>query len=107
MRGSSQSGIDLQLRCESDTYKFDFVGEVEASSDNNISGRWTERTRNIGGTVIGSAYGNRIQIHIESSAFAADLVIVTRGRRMSVNVDSAGGGVKAQTSITLEPTGRR
>jgi hypothetical protein len=107
LRGSSQSEIDLQLKCESDSYKFEFVGDVDANTSNSISGHWTERTRNVGGTVIGSAHGNRIQIHIESSAFAGDLVIVTRGRRMSVNIDSAGGGVRAQTSITLEPTGRR
>ena len=100
-RGSNQTGIDLQLKCDSDTYKFEFVGDVEAGSNNAITGFWTERTRNVGGSVIGSARGDRIQIHIESSAFAADLVIIARNRRMSVSIDSAGGGVRAKTAISM------
>ena len=106
VRGSSQSELDLQLKCDSDTYKFELVSDVEANADGSITGRWTERTRSVGGSVIGSKRGDRIQIHIESTAFAADLVIVARSRRMSVSINSAGGGVRAQTSIALTQTSK-
>lgn len=100
-RGSSGHDIDLELRCASDTYNFDLVGDFAADAGNQIAGRWSERSRNIGGTVIGMARGDRIQIHVESSAFAADLIMLTRGRRQSVSIDSQGGGQFVKASITL------
>lgn len=100
-RGSSQHEIDLQLRCASDSYNFDLSGQFTADEQNQISGRWTERTRSIGGTAVGNARGDRLQLHIESSGFAADLVMVTRSRRQSVTIDSQGGGQIVKASITL------
>ena len=100
-RGSSQHEIDLQLRCASDSYNFDLSGQFTADEQNQISGRWTERTRNIGGTAVGNAHDDRLQIHVESSGFAADLVMVTRNRRQSVTIDSQGGGQIVKASITL------
>ncbi len=91
----------LQLACKSDSYSFDLVGDFEADKSNQITGRWTERSRSIGGTVIGRARGDRIQIHVESSAFAADLVMVTRQSRQAVSIDSHGGGQVVKASIQL------
>ncbi len=100
-RGSSEHEIDLQLRCASDSYNFDLSGQFTADEKNQITGRWTERSRNVGGTAIGQAQGERLQIHTESSAFSADLVILTRSRRQSVTIDSRGGGQIVKASITL------
>jgi hypothetical protein len=100
-RGSSEHEIDLQLRCASDSYNFDLSGQFTADEQNQVTGRWTERSRNVGGTAIGNAQGERLQIHTESSAFSADLVIVTRSRRQSVTIDSQGGGQIVKASITL------
>jgi hypothetical protein len=100
-RGSSQRDIDLHLRCASDSYNFDLTGGFNTDASDQITGRWTERSRNVGGTVIGNARGDRIQVHVESSAFAADMVMVTRGRRQSVTIDSQGGGQIVKASITL------
>jgi hypothetical protein len=100
-RGSSEHEIDLQLRCASDSYNFDLTGQFTADEQNQISGRWTERTRSIGGTAVGNARGERMQIHVESSGFAADLVMQTRNRRQSVTIDSQGGGQIVKASITL------
>jgi len=99
--GSSQHEIDLQLRCASDSYNFDLAGTFTADERNQVSGRWTERSRNIGGTAVGNARGDRLQLHVESSAFSADLVMVTRNRRQSVTLDSQGGGQIIKASITL------
>jgi hypothetical protein len=100
-RGSSEHEIELQLRCASDSYNFDLTGEFTADEKDQITGRWTERSRNVGGIAIGNAQGERLQIHTESSAFSADLVMVTRGRRQSVTIDSQGGGQIVKASIAL------
>ncbi len=100
-RGSSAHQVDLSLRCTSDSYNFDLTGDFSADAGNRITGRWTERTRNIGGTAIGLARGDRLQIHIESSAFAATLNMVTRNRRQTVSIDSRGAGQVVKGSISL------
>lgn len=100
-RGSSEHQIDLQLRCASDSYNFDLTGQFSADDNNQINGQWTERTRNVGGTAVGNAQGERLQLHIESSGFAATLVMLTRNRRQSVSIDSQGGGQIIKASITL------
>ena len=89
------------MRCASDSYNFDLSGQFTADEKDQITGRWTERSRNVGGTAIGNAQGERLQIHTESSAFSADLVIVTRNRRQSVTIDSQGGGQIVKASIAL------
>jgi hypothetical protein len=100
-RGSTQHEIDLQLRCDSDSYKFDLNGQFQADENNHISGSFTERTRSVGGTVVGNGQGPRIQIHVESSGFSATMVIVTTGARQAVNIDAQGGGQFVKASITL------
>jgi hypothetical protein len=99
--GSTQHQVDIQLSCSSDSYHFDLVSQFQADASNQISGRWTESTRNIGGTGIGYARGSNMQIHIETSAFAATLHMVTRGSRQSVTIGSQGGGQIANVSLTL------
>jgi hypothetical protein len=99
--GSTQHEVNVQLSCSSDSYHFDLDSQYQADENNQITGRWTERSRNIGGTGIGNVRGNRIQIHIETSAFAATLHMVTRGSRQSVTIDSQGGGEIANVSLTL------
>lgn len=98
---SSGHQAKLELTCKSDTYSFDLVGDFQADEGERISGRWTERSRHIGGTVLGQARGDRIQILVESSAFAAKLVMLTRGSRQSVSIDSHGGGQVVTASINL------
>ena len=98
---SSGHAVNLELTCKSDSYSFDLVGDFRANASGAISGRWTERSRGIGGTVIGQGRGDYIQILVESSAFAAKLVMVTRGRRQSVSIDSHGGGQVVKASIGL------
>ena len=100
-RGSSGSTIVIRLTCDSDSYKFNLTGDFNADSGNSISGRWTETTRNVGGTAIGRVNGDRFELHIESSAFAANLRMVTKTDRQSVTFDAQGGGQIVDASITL------
>lgn len=96
--------VDLEFGCNSDNYKFDLTGEFEADETGHFSGRWTERSRNIGGTAIGTVRGGTLQTHIESSAFAANLKLITRGRQQSINLDSQGAGQIVTATITLRRT---
>jgi hypothetical protein len=100
-RGSTGHQVDLRLSCDSDSYKFDLSGNFSVDASNQLSGRWTEQSRSIGGTVLGLANGNRLQIHIESSAFSANLHMTTRSRRQTVRIDSHGGGQVVTASISL------
>lgn len=100
-RGSSQTEIDLQLSCTSDSYSFDLVGQFQADEGNKLTGRWSENSRNVGGTAIGTVRGDRMQVHVESSAFSASLTMVTRGKKQAINFDAHGGGQVVDSSITL------
>jgi hypothetical protein len=99
--GRNPRDVELQLRCASESYNFDLIGQFTADEQNQVSGRWTERTRSTGGTAVGNARGDRLQLHIESAGFAADLVMVTRNKRQSVDIDSHGAGQIVKASITL------
>lgn len=94
--------IDLQLACKSDSYNFDLTGEFEADASGQINGRWTERSRSVGGTAIGTARGQTLRLHVESAAFAADIALTTRGQRQSISLDSHGAGQTVTASIALQ-----
>jgi hypothetical protein len=102
--GSAPNEIHLQLRCASDSYNFDLFGEFSVDGQNQVAGRWTERTRSVGGTAVGNASGDRLQLHVESAGFAAELVMVTRNKHQSVTIDSHGAGQVVKASISLNRT---
>jgi len=101
VHGATGHDIDLQLRCASDSYNFDLAGKFTADELNRVSGQWTERSRNIGGIAIGNAFGDRMQLHVESNAFTAELQMVTRSPKQRVTINSKGGGRVIKASITL------
>jgi hypothetical protein len=103
-QGSAPNEIHLQLRCASDSYNFDLSGEFAVDGQNQVNGRWTERTRSVGGTAVGNTSGDRLQLHVESAGFAAELVMVTRNKRQSVTIDSHGAGQVVRASISLNRT---
>lgn len=101
-RPRGNAGIDLQLGCRSDSYSFDLTGEFEADDSGQVSGRWTEHSRNVGGTAIGTARAGTLRLHVESSAFAANLTLTTRGQRQTISLDSHGAGQTVTASMTLQ-----
>ena len=97
--GGNGSAMQLGLRCASDSYNFNLVGDVE-SDGRAVSGSWSETTRNANGTVSGRVDGNRIQVVARSNIFSAGLSLVTRGNRQSVAIQPQGTEV-SEVSITL------
>lgn len=98
-RGASD--LDVKLRCASDSYNFDLTGELSADSSNSISGRWSEHSRGIGGTVTGTARGDRMQIVVESSGFSAIVRLVMQGKRQEVTIESQAGGQPVKASVAM------
>src|ERR1700693_571648 len=64
--------LQQTLRCASDSYKFDLSSNV-TSDGNNISGRWSETSRNIVGNLQGSAGGRAIDGAGEGGGFCRPL----------------------------------
>ncbi len=89
------------MRCASDSYNFDLSGEFAVDGQNQVNGRWTERTRSVGGTAVGNASGDRLSLHVESAGFSAELVMITKNKRQSVIIDSHGAGQVVKASISL------
>lgn len=100
-RPIGQHEIKLELRCASDSYKIDLAGDFNADERDHISGSWTERTRGVSGSIFGQAQGDRLLVNAASPGFSAELLMVTRGRRQSISIDSKGGGQVVKAFITL------
>lgn len=100
-RQNGGQDVNLKLTCKSDNYSFDLSGDFEADANDRITGQWTEHTRHVGGSVTGRARGGRLLVRAESPALNANLSMITRGRRQSVQLKAAGGGQEVSASITL------
>jgi len=85
------SGLALKqsLHCASDSYKFDLSSDVTSQGD-RISGYWSEASRNVNGSLQGTAGGGRIEVFVQAAGFAANLILQTNGSRQTVEISSKG-----------------
>jgi hypothetical protein len=81
--------LKQNLRCASDSYKFDLSSEVTSQGD-RISGNWSEASRNVFGNLQGTAGGGQIDVFVEAAGFAANLTLRTTGNRQTVQISSKG-----------------
>jgi hypothetical protein len=91
--------LKLELRCASDSYKFELNGNV-AYNDGQISGNWNETSRNAAGDITGTATAGKIEVRAVGQTFAAFLNINTRGSSQSVSIKSPGSTMQ-EVTITL------
>jgi hypothetical protein len=91
--------LQQKLRCASDSFTFELQSDVNHSAG-QISGQWTEVTRNVGGSVSGRASTGKIQALVNGPAFAASLALTMNGDRQSVLIRSDSTAL-TQVSITL------
>jgi hypothetical protein len=96
---ASGANMTLDLRCASDSYKFELRSNV-SYADGKVSGNWSEATRNAAGQLIGSGSGNKVDLRAEGQTFAALLSMVTRGDRQVVSIRSP-GSTMSEVAITL------
>lgn len=85
----SGKALKQSLRCASDSYKFDLSSDV-VSEGTEITGNWSEASRNVFGTVRGRAGGGDIDVFVEAAGFAANLSLHAAGNKQSVSIKSKG-----------------
>ena len=95
--GGSETQIDL--RCASDSYKFELSAQV-VYRDGQVSGNWTEKTRSVAGQISGTANASRIDVRAIGQTFAALLLITTRSDSQTVSIKSPGSQMQ-EVAITL------
>ena len=82
------SSLALTIRCASASYKFELQSNV-AHSGGVISGTWAEMTHRVGGTISGSASGNRINARVEG-VLSAMLSVSTSAGKQSISIEAPG-----------------
>jgi hypothetical protein len=83
------TGLKQNLHCASDSYKFDLSSDVTSKGD-QISGRWSEASRNIFGNLLGTVADGQIDVFVDAAGFAANLSLRTRGNKQTVQISSKG-----------------
>src|ERR1700694_4594122 len=63
-------GLKQSLHCARDSYKFALSSDVTSQGD-RISGYWSEASRNVNGSLQGTAGGGRIEVFVQAAGFAA------------------------------------
>jgi hypothetical protein len=86
---TSGLGLKQTLRCASDSYKFDLISDVKSQGE-RVSGQWNETTRNIFGSLQGTAGGGKIDVMVEAPGFTASLALRTSGNKQTVQISSKG-----------------
>lgn len=90
------SGIILHqnLRCASDSYKFEVRSSLQAEGV-QLTGTWTEVTRQATGSVSGSIRGDDITTSVQGTGFSANLNVTTHGNAQAVSINPEGTDIKA------------
>jgi hypothetical protein len=97
--GDSGSNLRQELRCASDSYKFEMSTNI-TEMRGQLAGNWTENTRHVAGRVTGHANPTTIQARAEGDTFTALLSVNTRGDRQSVTISSPGSEI-SEVSIAM------
>ncbi len=96
----SGSKAKLELRCASDSYKFELQSDI-LYQGGQVIGDWTETTRNVSGKVTGTVNINQIDVSVQSASFSALLSLTTSGDKQSISIQAPSGSEMSQASILL------
>lgn len=77
--------MSMVLTCASDAYKFDLRANVVAQG-NDVSGTWSETSRNVGGNLAGRGSAGNIQVTATAAGFNANISLRTTGNKQSVTI---------------------
>ena len=86
---SEGSGLNQNLLCASDSYKFELKSDV-ISKAGTLSGTWAETTRSVSGTLQGRAGNGKFDVTVSAPAFSATLTMTTNGNKQNVAISSEG-----------------
>jgi hypothetical protein len=79
--------MEMTLTCASDAYKFALQASV-VDQGGNVSGTWTETSRNVGGSLQGRGGGGNFQVVASAAAFNARISLRTAGNRQTVDMSA-------------------
>jgi hypothetical protein len=77
------ASMQMSLTCASDAYRFNLAADVVAAGG-EVSGNWTESSRNVGGTIQGRGAGGSFQVVAQSAGFAANITLRTTGNKQQI-----------------------
>jgi hypothetical protein len=83
--GEGGAGLNQSLTCASDSYKFELRADVIAHGS-EITGSWSETSRNVSGSLEGRGTAGNIQVVVSSAGFNANISLTTRGNKQSVTI---------------------
>lgn len=77
--------MDLTLTCASDAYRFGLQADV-VSEGPNVSGSWSESSRNVSGSLQGRGGNGNFQVTASTAGFNADIALATHGNKQTVTM---------------------
>jgi hypothetical protein len=92
--------VQLQLRCASDSYKFEMQSNA-VYQNGEVRGSWTEVSRNVSGTLSGTASGSQINVRVDGLGFYVLLAMTTHGDKQTVSIRIPSGSDLKEVLITL------
>ncbi len=90
--------VDLQIRCASDSYKFNLMGGVNAING-NLNGTWSESAHGAAGEIAGTVKSGTISARATGPYFSAHLSLRTTGNTQSIALNSPGSQI---SSVTMQ-----
>jgi hypothetical protein len=81
----SGMNMNMVLTCASDAYKFNLGADV-VDGGGQVSGTWTETSRNISGTLQGRGGGGNFQVVASAAGFNANISLRTSGTKQTVTM---------------------
>lgn len=79
----------MVLTCAGDAYKFDLRADVVAMGS-NVSGTWSETSRNVGGSLSGHGSGGNFQVVAVAAGVNANISLRTTGNKQSIAIRAEG-----------------
>ena len=93
------SGLNQNLVCASDSYKFELKSDVLAKNG-SLSGTWSEVSRNVGGSLEGRASNSQFDVVVGAASFKAKLSVTTHANKQTVSISSDGAIKGASISLS-------
>lgn len=75
--------MEMVLTCASDAYKFNLQADVVAQGG-EVSGTWSEASRNVGGTIQGRGAGGSFQVVASATGFNSSISLKTAGNKQAI-----------------------
>ncbi len=87
--GAGGSGLNQNLACASDSYRFILSSNVVAQGS-ALSGAWSESSRGVSGNLEGRGANGNFQVVATAPGFTANISLTTRGNRQSIVIRAEG-----------------